>query len=706
MKIDKYFLVFTLSIAGFQSGFAQTAPPPAPITSPTPKISTLLTQNLEKNQENETPREKREQALAKLFEGHRYTWGATRMRSPTGVANSSRLAKQAFQKAVELDPKLAEGYTALAEIAITAQPTDIEEAILLASIATKIEPNNFGGHRILARLYTFKSRLNNGILDPNFTQKAISGWKEVTRLDPRNAEAWAFLSEFYDKTNKPTEKIDALRKWIASASPIETQFYRRVMGGEGSLAPESASLKLGTALLKTGNAKEALEIFSQVVADDAENVEAVELLKESLETADEKTSLLAVESLQQAVFSNPTNTTLIVLLAQVQARGGKIDDAAKTLRDSSTKILEADKVTAANLQVSLGDLFLESKRVDEAITAYNNALTFRGIEETEPATDDERDFAISVFDKLIKTYKNANRPNDAKATIEKARKILGNDDLFADRQLISFYRETGKKNEALQTVRGLRKKYPDDYGFLRLEATLLTENGKVDEAVSIVKSLIEKKKVASTASPVNQTGSTEDSFIISAPTYDDFMNYLFISGLYTQANRHKEAVASASQALSLTNDSERKQIAQLTIATAQQMSGDVNAAESTLRQILKQSPGNPIALNNLGYFLLERNVKIPEAFELIQKAVKVDPTNPSFLDSLGWAYFLQGNFAEAEKQLLKALSFDESSSTINEHLGDVYSKQLRNDLAKAAWQKALNLASDTKDIERLQNKLK
>ena len=84
----------------------------------------------------------------------------------------------------------------MAELAITMPPGDIDEAIMLATIATKLDRNNFGGHRIMARLYTVKSGISNGSLDPIYSQKAITEWKEVTRLDGRNAEAWAFLSEF------------------------------------------------------------------------------------------------------------------------------------------------------------------------------------------------------------------------------------------------------------------------------------------------------------------------------------------------------------------------------------------------------------------------------------------------------------------------------------------------------------------------------
>ena len=133
--------------------------------------------------------------------------------------------------------------------------------------------------------------------------------------------------------------------------------------------------------------------------------------------------------------------------------------------------------------------------------------------------------------------------------------------------------------------------------------------------------------------------------------------------------------------------------------------GDFAGAENTLRDILKESPNNPIALNNLGYFLLERNERFEEAVRLIKQAVDIDPTNPSYLDSLGWAHFKLGKMAEAELYIREALRQDSASATINEHLGDVYFAQSKADQAKTYWQRSLNLATDTKEIERLKKKL-
>lgn len=682
----------------------QPPPPPAPKATPLARksnsaVADLIAKNLPQIA-SKTPvsRTRREQAYAKMLEGQRAIWNLRNQRTPAAQASVVQAAKKSFQEAVELDPLLAEGYTALAEW------SELEDGIALANVAVRIEPESFGAHRILARLYTFRSRLNKGVLDQQFADKAIAEWREVGRLDPRNAEAFAFLSEFYARAKKPTEQIDALRRWQSAAAPLDSYFYRRVMGDQSSLAPDAATTKYGQALLAAGENRQAIEVLSRHVADNPEADEAVELLRQAIESADAPTAATAVNSLQQAIFANPENATLVDVLAQIQVRGGRIDDAAKTLRDASLRLADKNKNAAAALQISLGEIYADANRFDEAVAAYQTALNVRGV--TDAVTDADRDFAIRVFDRMIEIYKTANRPNDGKAVIERARLVLGKNDLFADKRLISFYVETGKRAEALQAVRALRAKQLEDYSLLRLEAEILTGSGKVDEAVALVKTLIGKKMPTAILSGDDENGGGDDGGnLIMSPQYDDFSNQLFIANLYSQAKRGKEAVEAVNQAVALARTADRREIARLTLASIQHTAGDFRGAEETLRDILKQSPRNPIALNNLGYFLTERDEKFDEALKLIEQAIEIDPLNSSYLDSLGWVYFKLGKLPEAEKYLKDALRVDDTSSTIHEHLGDVYQKQGKPDLARASWQKALGLTTDEDEIKRLKAKI-
>jgi tetratricopeptide (TPR) repeat protein len=679
----------TISVDAQTSG---TTPSPTP--EPTLKLSRLLAANV--NATTLVSQDNAAKGYRKLLEGERYLWKVKNARGRRNAAaqlENIRNARLALQDAVAANPRLAEAYTALAELAITAPPTDVDEAIELASLALKIKNDNFGARRILARLYTFKSGLGTRSLDTAASAKAVDEWKFVASLDPRYMEAWAFLAEFYERQDNHPDRITALEKWRSSASAIDTQFYRQMTGGRSTLSPETATLKLGEALLKAGKTQPAIEILSEVVADEPENASAIELLRDAIQAGKPSDVEKAISGLQQVVYANPNNVAMVNLLAETYARTGRIGDAAKLLESSAANAVKTAKPLAAMHYVSLGEIYEKADRFSDARSFYEKAIAVRDLEASKEFSDEERIFLGSIYERLIRLAKTEGRPSDVMAIIERSRNAFGPGDGFADRELITYYRDSGKRDAALKIILGQRVKLPMDEGLARQEATLMTEIGKVDEAVSGY-----RKFMALRAEPA-AAGATQPLPL------DLFSNLLFISHLYAQGERPKEAAETANQALAAARGAERRQIARLSIATALQMSGDFAGAEATLRDILKESPNNPIALNNLGYFLLERNERFEEALGLIKQAVDIDPTNPSYLDSLGWAHFKLGKNVEAELYLREALRHDSSSVAINEHLGDILAAQSKADQAKSHWRRSLNLATEPKEIDRLKKKL-
>jgi len=133
--------------------------------------------------------------------------------------------------------------------------------------------------------------------------------------------------------------------------------------------------------------------------------------------------------------------------------------------------------------------------------------------------------------------------------------------------------------------------------------------------------------------------------------------------------------------------------------------GRKEEAEASYIEALRLQPDNPLALNNLGYSLVERNDRLGEALELIQRAVDAAPDNPSFLDSLGWAYFKMGKLEEAERYLSMAVGSETKSPTVHEHLGDLYERLAKKELALKAWQKALSLSQEAEQTARLKSKI-
>lgn len=137
---------------------------------------------------------------------------------------------------------------------------------------------------------------------------------------------------------------------------------------------------------------------------------------------------------------------------------------------------------------------------------------------------------------------------------------------------------------------------------------------------------------------------------------------------------------------------------QFALADLYNDSGRDRDAERTIRQFLTVEPDNADALNYLGYLLADKGRELDEAIKLVQRALDVDPNNPSYLDSLGWAYFRRGDFEQAEKYLAPAAERLDRNAVIQDHFGDVLAARGRVQDAIAAWTKAL--AGDGEDIDR------
>ncbi|QQS41816.1 MAG: tetratricopeptide repeat protein [Acidobacteriota bacterium] len=689
-------LLFLLAFAVPAQDPEETPPPPPPEIardkiSEEAKLSELLAKRLEAlPQEFQITREEREEAYAKLLEGQRYLWNMRRMRSTNpGVQVGARMAKNALQKAVELNPKLAEGYTALAELVLSAPPQDLEEAISLSEIAVKLDPDNFGGYRFLGRLYTIKSNLGRGAVNADAAAAAISAWKEIARLDPRNAEAWAFLAAFYRYTDQKEERIQALRNWLSSAAPVDQGFYGRVMREEGELSPEVASAKLGEALLDSGRYEEALEILTRAISEDPGNLELADMLGEALENVSAAQMSPVVEALRQAVFANPDSLSLNRLLARTLARSGSLEDGAKVLEAASAKASATDGSASAEYLVALGDLLADSEQTDRSVEAYDRALKARKIGNALLKDADSREFAKLVIARKLDALRRAGKYERALSVINGSRAMFGEADISLDKELVTLYRQKGDREGALAFLRSARERAPRDYSLIRTEASILTDLGRVEEAVGLIRKLIDSKPADSTPSMM----------------YDDFVNYLFISSLYNQAGEGRKAILAATNAFSVAKGQEQRQIAKLTLASAQKASGDPQSAEKNLREVLAENPENPIALNNLGYLFLETGKNFEEALELIKRAVKTDPKNPSYLDSLGWAHFKLGHLEQAEVSLRKALKYDPVSATILDHLGDVLKARGKTAEAREIWEKALKFTGAGTDAERIRQKI-
>lgn len=136
-----------------------------------------------------------------------------------------------------------------------------------------------------------------------------------------------------------------------------------------------------------------------------------------------------------------------------------------------------------------------------------------------------------------------------------------------------------------------------------------------------------------------------------------------------------------------------------------EQTGDWAGAERDLRAALEQAPDEPSLLNYLGYAMLDRGINLEEAQRLIQKAHQLRPDDQFITDSLGWSYFLRGNYARAVPLLEKAFLGAPEDPTIGEHVGDAYWKVGRKLEARYRWQGALASFPEADQAARLARKI-
>ncbi len=124
--------------------------------------------------------------------------------------------------------------------------------------------------------------------------------------------------------------------------------------------------------------------------------------------------------------------------------------------------------------------------------------------------------------------------------------------------------------------------------------------------------------------------------------------------------------------------------------------GQYDKSDDDLLKSLDLMPGDPYTMNYLAYSWLERNYKIDEAIQILEKAYNKKKNDPYITDSVGWGYYLINDYETAEKYLRKAVDLMPNDPITNDHYGDVLWKLNRKLQARYFWQNVLTL-DETKE---------
>lgn len=133
---------------------------------------------------------------------------------------------------------------------------------------------------------------------------------------------------------------------------------------------------------------------------------------------------------------------------------------------------------------------------------------------------------------------------------------------------------------------------------------------------------------------------------------------------------------------------------------------DMRGCIATMKRVIQRDPMHSRAFNYLGYLMIENNIELPEALTYVQQALKLEPDNPHYLDSLAWGYYKIADYDAAHQTVLQALQRLPNEPIVLEHYADILMKLNKQMEALAIYRKALSYFTEDSDVGRVQRKLK
>lgn len=131
--------------------------------------------------------------------------------------------------------------------------------------------------------------------------------------------------------------------------------------------------------------------------------------------------------------------------------------------------------------------------------------------------------------------------------------------------------------------------------------------------------------------------------------------------------------------------------------------GDHKKFEQMLRKVIEIRPDHAQAYNALGYSLLDRNERVQEGMELVEKANKLAPGDVAIIDSVGWGYYRLGDLTRSLEYLRRAYEANPDPE-IAAHLGEVLWMQGEKEQAKKIWNDAQKSHPDNTVLQEAMKK--
>lgn len=335
------------------------------------------------------------------------------------------------------------------------------------------------------------------------------------------------------------------------------------------------------------------------------------------------------------------------------------------------------------------------------------------------------DKALSINPNSMRALASLNdfykRQNDNVRFLETATKLFRLKEFPLETKL-KFYEELFQnpsfvRNNFIQMgelVRTLAITYPEDLRTLDLYARYLIAGGSIEQALQLYKShvtdSIPQKQIFNDIigmeAYLKRADSVDKYTTIALERFPEDAELRLQKASVTayMLGKPQEAVPLFEEALKYAKTDSLRSVIYGAIGDNYHTLGDDRKCFKAYDKGMKLDTTNVSIYNNYSYFLSLRNERLDKALEWAQKAVRLDPNNPTFLDTYAWVLYQLGRYEEARIPMRQAISLDsDNNKELYVHYGDILYKLGDRFMASYYWKKALENGYDAQEIE---NRLK
>jgi tetratricopeptide (TPR) repeat protein len=587
----------------------------------------------------------------------------------------------AYREAARLDATSADIRAELA--ALFVRQGRVPEAITEARAALQLDQKNIQANRVLGEILAGSVERGGRAASSDVIQEAIQHLERGRRSDgvDDDPSVDVTLARLYLETESYDKAIAVLAA-LVERQPIAEAYLLLAQAQQSAGRPDDAarSLELGAdanprLFGAVGELYErqqqwdkAAEAYERAAAAQPQSTELKLRLATALMNQDgDAPAAKARTPLDDLVRSDPNNDRALYLLSQAQRR----------VRDFAAAEASARRVIALDPKglwgpFALAQVYEDQRQYRQALDTLSPAAAA-----WQPTADQPRRQGLLVLTHLGFVQIQLGETEAAIKTFERARS-LSPDDSNYDVYLAQAHLAARQYDEAVRLLAPVRARRPADVRLAQIDARALAGAGRREEAITVLQEVVK-------ANPSDPSA------------------WLSLADVLSESSRTTEA-------LKVLDDAQSRFPESVTVpfqrGALYERSKEYGKAEASFRDVLARDPLNAPALNYLGYMFADRGERLEEAVELIERALKIDPENGSYLDSLGWALFKQRKLDQARRCLSRAAEQLPANSVVQEHFGDVLSALEQPREAIAAWQRALAGDRESIDPAALERKIR